>query len=248
MKGKNTKIITYILIFIILACVVYIGKTLLDKKESANEINQIYNIIELSKANKNDEFNQDSYMALAKENGDLKGYIEFDSKIISQPIVQARDNDYYLRRSFYGKYSDEGTPFMDAYCSLDSTNITVYGHTSYIDNKAMFSQLNNMTTQKFFDENNKFKVYMYRNIHHYQVAYVYRISEEEFQEYDFAKAEFASEEEFNDFISFAKRKNLVNSGIDIEYGNKIFTLQTCKLWNENERIIVVGKEILVKDY
>ena len=248
MNKNIKKAISIALILIILGCGFYVGKIFLDKKETQNEIKQIYNIIKLSKTDDNKDFDRNAYIALAKENEDLRAYIEFDSGIILQPIVQAQDNDYYLRRSFYKRYADEGTPFMDAYCSLDSTNITVYGHTSYIDDSAMFSRLNNMIKQNYFEENSTFKVYTYRNIRSYQIVFAYIINEDEFQDYNFAQSEFSSEEEFNSFISFAKSKSLINSNTDIEYGNKLFTLQTCKLWKENERIIIVAKETKVSDY
>lgn len=225
----------------------FIGKSFLSINDDIQEMNRINNIVKLTK-NENNEFTKESYEALKQENGDLVGYIIFDSEIIEQPVVQSYDNDYYLRRKFDKTWSDNGVPFMDAYCTTSSTNMTIYGHSSYLVDTFAFTPLNKMIDQSFFDQNKKFKIYMEDGIHYYEGIYVYRISEEEFQDYDFARADFYDENDFNQFIDYAKQKSVVNSRNVIEYGNKFVTLQTCELIHEDVRTIVVAKELMIKDY
>ena len=45
----------------------------------------------------------------------------------------------YLRRSFYGQYSQSGVPFLDGRCSTVGGNLIIYGHN--MKNGTMFSDL-----------------------------------------------------------------------------------------------------------
>ncbi|MEG1243267.1 MAG: hypothetical protein RSD17_00340 [Oscillospiraceae bacterium] len=61
------------------------------------------------------EKNQNLYLV----NKDTVGVISIDSTTIEQPVVQYKDNEYYLTHDFYKKKSDQGTIFMDVTCKPD---------------------------------------------------------------------------------------------------------------------------------
>ena len=76
--------------------------------------------------------------ALIAENADCIGWLSIDSTNISYPIMHTpSDPQKYLRRNFYGKYSQSGVPFLDGRCDLQSTNLIIYGHN--MRNGTMFS-------------------------------------------------------------------------------------------------------------
>ena len=78
--------------------------------------------------------------ALITENADCIGWLSIDGTNISYPVMHTpSDPQKYLRRSFYGKYSQSGVPFLDGRCNLQSTNLIIYGHN--MRNGTMFSDL-----------------------------------------------------------------------------------------------------------
>ena len=88
--------------------------------------------------------------ALIAENADCIGWLSIDSTNISYPIMHTpSDPQKYLRRNFYGKYSQSGVPFLDGRCDLQSTNLIIYGHN--MRNGTMFSDLKRYVDRDFLN-------------------------------------------------------------------------------------------------
>lgn len=90
---------------------------------------------------------------LLKVNDDVIGWIEVEAiPSISYPIVQAKDNDYYLKRTIYEKWNSAGSIFVDY--RNDSTfsdcNTIIYGHN--MKNGSMFGLLSNLYEDKKYKE------------------------------------------------------------------------------------------------
>ena len=88
--------------------------------------------------------------ALITENADCIGWLSIDGTNISYPIMHTpSDPQKYLRRNFYGKYSQSGVPFLDGRCDLQSTNLIIYGHN--MRNSTMFSDLKKYLNTDFLN-------------------------------------------------------------------------------------------------
>lgn len=88
--------------------------------------------------------------ALITENADCIGWLSIDGTNISYPVMHTpSDPQKYLRRSFYGKYSQSGVPFLDGRCDLQSTNLIIYGHN--MKNGTMFSDLKRYVDRDFLN-------------------------------------------------------------------------------------------------
>lgn len=88
--------------------------------------------------------------ALITENADCIGWLSIDGTNISYPVMHTpSDPQKYLRRNFYGKYSQSGVPFLDGRCDLQSTNLIIYGHN--MRNGAMFSDLKRYVDRDFLN-------------------------------------------------------------------------------------------------
>ena len=88
--------------------------------------------------------------ALIAENADCIGWLSIDGTNISYPIMHTpSDPQKYLRRNFYGKYSQSGVPFLDGRCDLQSTNLIIYGHN--MKNGTMFSDLKRYVDRDFLN-------------------------------------------------------------------------------------------------
>ena len=88
--------------------------------------------------------------ALITENADCIGWLSIDGTNISYPVMHtSSDPQKYLRRNFYGKYSQSGVPFLDGRCDLQSTNLIIYGHN--MKNGTMFSDLKRYVDRDFLN-------------------------------------------------------------------------------------------------
>lgn len=88
--------------------------------------------------------------ALITENADCIGWLSIDGTNISYPVMHTpSDPQKYLRRNFYGKYSQSGVPFLDGRCDIRSTNLIIYGHN--MKNGTMFSDLKRYVDRDFLN-------------------------------------------------------------------------------------------------
>ena len=88
--------------------------------------------------------------ALIAENADCIGWLSIDGTSISYPVMYTpSEPQKYLRRSFYGKYSQSGVPFLDGQCSTNGGNLIIYGHN--MKNGTMFSDLKKYLNTDFLN-------------------------------------------------------------------------------------------------
>ncbi len=91
------------------------------------------------------------FEALSNINTDIVGWIYIDNTDINYPIVQGKDNSYYLKHFFDKNYSSYGCVFLDCYNSFEFSdyNSVIYGH--YMKNGTMFSSLTKYKNQEYYD-------------------------------------------------------------------------------------------------
>lgn len=88
--------------------------------------------------------------ALITENADCIGWLSINGTNISYPVMYSpSEPQKYLRRNFYGKYSQSGVPFLDGRCDLQSSNLIIYGHN--MKNGTMFSDLKRYVDRDFLN-------------------------------------------------------------------------------------------------
>ena len=193
-------------------------------------------------------FSHESWETLHQENEDFKGYLRFESGLIETPIVQGKDNDEYLRKSFEGNYDTQGVPFMDAMCSTYSANITIYGHNVYYDSTAKFSPLEKLTDDKNVEDNRFVLFYLNEECRKYEVIAVLYITSEEAEEMNYAQPSFVTAKQKGEWIQFMMRKNLIHAETEPSPFDNFLTLQTCRKWNDNEHLLVICREVQRDSY
>ena len=111
--------------------------------------------------------------ALIAENADCIGWLSIDGTSISYPVMHTpSDPQKYLRRNFYGKYSQSGVPFLDGRCNLQSTNLIIYGHN--MRNGTMFSNLKKYVDREFLNAHRTVKFETADGIRYFTVTKVLR--------------------------------------------------------------------------
>ncbi len=111
--------------------------------------------------------------ALIAVNGDCIGWLSIDGTSISYPVMYTpSEPQKYLRRSFYGQYSQSGVPFLDGRCSTVGGNLIIYGHN--MKNGTMFSDLKKYVDRDFLNAHRTVKFETVDGIRYFTVTKVLR--------------------------------------------------------------------------
>jgi len=88
-------------------------------------------------------------------------WLKIDDTQVDYPVVQGKDNEYYMYRTFRGERNSAGTPFMDIGCpgGLDSPLAIVYGHNMH--DGSMFAALHNYQNSSYFIDHSDITVIPY---------------------------------------------------------------------------------------
>lgn len=177
-----------------------------------------------------------SISELIAMNSECFGWISISGTNINYPVMHTPSNPQkYLNKNFYGEYSYSGTPFLDARCSADSTNLIIYGH--HMNNGTMFADLCNYTDYSYFAEHPTVVLETKYGAFAYSVFSVMKVKSDD-DWYKFTSV--GTENSYNSRIEYAKEKSIYNTGITPVYGQQILTLSTCYGYNQEDRILVLA--------
>lgn len=92
------------------------------------------------------------WKSLRAINPDVVAWIKIPGTVVDYPIVQTKDNQYYLKKGFDGKKNSCGTIFMNTYNRMDFSddNTVLYGHN--MKNGSMFAVINKYREETFYKE------------------------------------------------------------------------------------------------
>lgn len=99
------------------------------------------------------------FESLKKINPDIVAWLEVPGTVISYPVVQAKDNETYLKRDFEGGESAAGAIFLDCDSDADLMGFhsILYGH--HMKNQTMFAQIVKFKEEDFFRKNREVILY-----------------------------------------------------------------------------------------
>lgn len=203
---------------------------------------------------------------LLKVNKDYVGWIKIENTDVDYPFVKDpgeifEDNSYY-GNAYYGindfylhhdfdkrQYEFAGTLFMD-YCDnfeavedIQSENIVIYGHN--MANNTMFGSLrryrqdyNFYKDAAFVELSNSYRDY------DYVICCCFITGGNYYSDFLYWQMEeLDTEEDFNYYVDTMRSKQLFDTGVDVEYGDKLLTLSTCYASEDNSRFVVVARRL-----
>ena len=114
------------------------------------------------------------------------GYIYQKDTPVSYPIVQAEDNNKYLRHMINGEYNVAGSIFVD--CNfpegLNGRYSFIYGHN--MDDKSMFGSITSYKDEEYYKKHPEFELYIGDDCYIYYVFSAFQVGIDEFVfSYDF---------------------------------------------------------------
>lgn len=177
---------------------------------------------------------------LKEDNEEVIGWITFDNMKLSYPIMQGKDNEYYLNHTFSGEVNSAGSIFMEAANAADFEDMhtIIYGHN--MKNLSMFGQLKKYKTEEFYDEHQYFTIYTEEHVYRYQIFAYYDIAETG----DVYMVGFGPDEEYKTFINKMLRRSYYDTGVKVSEQDKVITLSTCS--TEGNRFVLNAKRIETK--
>lgn len=187
-------------------------------------------------------------------NEDYRGTIFFENGLINQPFVQGKDNNEYLRMNWQtGEYDEAGTVFIDYENTGNDQNTILYGHYAYPSydpsRTMMFTPLSQLLDASNYNDNCVLYLLLENEIREYRIAAVYLadLSCDSFSCYSSDELQYNmtsyTETYFEQYHSAVKERMLYDTGIDFSYEDKLLTLQTCVENREDQREIVICKQV-----
>lgn len=176
------------------------------------------------------------FESLYAMNKDTVAWMYDPGMVINYPVVQASDNDYYLRRNLNGERSNGGTLFVDYRNKADFSdwNTIIYGHN--MKSGTMFSSLLDYRTPGYYEEHPE--MYLYVPDKRYRVelilAYTTDVNDAIFQL-------TASREEQEAGLERAYRLSNFESNIRPDRDDKLVTFVTCSYAYDDARYVVIGR-------
>lgn len=216
-----------------------------DRQKEKEEFDTLAEMVEVTPEKPNDETavpTDDTsepvrdLSGLFAQNGDCIGWLCIPDTQLNYPVMHTPDNPQkYLRRSFYGEYSQSGVPFLDWRCDLQSDHLIVYGHN--MKNGTMFSSLRNYTDPAFCAEHPVIEFQTADGAEQYTVFAVAAVQKTDAW-YSFIHA--ADSTDFTEQTAAIMQKSLYDIGITPVLGQQIITLSTCYGSGKNGRLIVAA--------
>ena len=185
---------------------------------------------------------------LQKENSNIVAWLQIEDTNINYPVLQGKDNSYYMTHNYKKEYTIDGSLFLDKDYDwvLPSTNLLIYGHNNRGSN-TMFADLMKYKNEDFYNTHKTIRLTTNGEDAEYEIISVflsrvyYKSEKDVFRYYYFINAE--NEQEFNEYIQNSKAASLYNIEATAKYGDQLLTLSTCEYSQEDGRLAVVAKKI-----
>lgn len=241
MKNKNRNRIKSRLVDFALAIVFVIGIILIgdyfvqvnQAKDASKQDSRVVSSVVTKKhskssvkKDKNDPGNINiNWKSLKKQNPDVIAWIYIPGTKINYPILQGKDNEYYLHHNLSGDKSDYGEVFMDYRQSPDLANYNtfLYAHNMYDETK--FAELNNYFNTSFYKNHQNVYVYTPKSRFDGKVFAVQSNKGE-------SKAhtmDFDNNSQFSSYVNYLKQRSSISTNIKSNSVKKLLTLWTCTM-------------------
>lgn len=252
-KILNATWIILIVVFISCIAVIYYErsnniKISMENQELKDFVDESSKVHELAKEEIDEHQTRiNRVKELQKENSDIVGWLEIEGTKISYPLLQGKDNSYYMNHNYKKEKSKDGSLFLDAAYNWEkpSTNLLVYGHNNH-GSEEMFVDLLKYKDEKFYRAHPIIRFTTSTEDAEYEIisaflSRVYYKSEKDvFRYYFFIDAE--NEKQFNEYVANSKKASIYDIEATAEYGEQLLTLSTCEYSQEDGRFAVVAKK------
>ncbi len=179
------------------------------------------------------------FTEMLKKNSDTVAFIKVNGTNINYPVVQAKDNDFYLTHAFSKNSNGGGWVFMDYRNNPNDFdhNTIIYGHGR--QNKTIFGSLKNILENSWYTDTDNYVIHLNTPTKKtlWQVFSVYKIPTETY----YLTSQFGTEESHQKFIDTIVSRSAFDFNADVNTSDKILTLSTC--YNDEIKVVLHAKLI-----
>ena len=163
------------------------------------------------------------FTALREVNSDVLGWILIPDTVVSYPLLQGSDNDYYLRRTWKKWSSAVGSIFLEAQNSpaLTDFNTIIYGHN--MNNGSMFGTLKKYKSQDYFRKHPYVYLTTDAGSARCEIFAAYEVSTDG----DTYRLGFADDNDRQAFLDACCALSVIDTGVTPQVYDRIITLSTC---------------------
>lgn len=180
------------------------------------------------------------FSTLQEINKDTVGWLTVNNTRIDYPVVQAKDNDYYLKRDYYQSKNRHGWIFMDYRNNPDelNENTIIYGHN--LANQTMFGTLRYVLNSYWYKKSaNQIITFNTPNENmKFQIFSIYTIPTTN----DYLDITFPTTDVFQAYIDLVKGRSIYDFNTEVTTDDKILTLSTCA--NGNDKRLVIHAKLI----
>jgi len=163
------------------------------------------------------------FSALREVNGDVLGWILIPGTKISYPLVQGKDNQYYLTHTWKKWTSVVGSIFLECnnHPDFSDFNTIIYGHR--MNNGSMFAGLKYYKEQSYWTAHPTVYITDDNGTRKYDIFAAYEVSTEG----DTYRLSFPSDHTKQAYIDYCIGRSVIDTGITPNTWDQIVTLSTC---------------------
>lgn len=163
------------------------------------------------------------FSALREVNGDVLGWILIPGTRISYPIVQGKDNEYYLTHTWKKWSSVVGAIFLEEGNSRDFSdfNTLIYGHR--MNDGSMFAGLKYYKQKSYYKTHPSVYITDDNGTRKYDIFAAYEVSTQG----DTYRIGQKGDEAKQAYIDYGRSQSLYDTGVTPTVNDKIITLSTC---------------------
>lgn len=182
------------------------------------------------------------FKKLKKVNNDIIGWINNPGTVINYPVVQGKDNEYYLKHLYTGAYNSSGTPFLDSNIKSDFSekHSIIYAH--HMKNGSMFSSITDYKNKSYYEKHKNMYLITPTNNYRLEVFSAYVTPADS----DIYMRGFGEDEQYEQYINKIISKSTVKMGVNVTKEDRIVSLSTCSYEYDDARFVVHCKMVEIE--
>lgn len=241
-ENKNLKklfnILIIVLVIVIITTTILLISKKKEEKETFTEVKESTIPYVEEEISIEDEIKE---LKNSYNNNDIIGIISIKGGDLNTPVVQTKDNQYYLKYSLTKKRSIIGAVFMDYRVNSNSKQINIYGHNS-TKYKPPFQKLEKYLEKSYYKDHNilELKVNNEKKLYEiFSIVIADKVGTEEHM-----NIKYKTDKEYYNHFKRLKNRSLYDTGVNIEESDNVLVLQTCIYGKyKGKLLVIVAKKV-----
>ena len=179
------------------------------------------------------------YKKLTAQNSDAAGWIRLPGTGLSYPVVQGKDNDYYLTHTFYKNKNTAGAVFLDSRLSggLSAQHSILYGHN--MRDGSMFAELLRYREKAYWEQHPTLELYSKGG----KILCEVFSAHEAAPDSETYTLTFPDQSKYEQYLKAMAKLSLYDTGATAGPGSQIVTLSTCVSDERDMRFVVQARKV-----